>query len=235
VGQTLAALDGVAVEATNRPGGGQKVRLSDPDGFVVEVIAGGMLREADPAPKSVYNWNGEMPRASVAKRIGTGPSQVARLGHAVFIVSDLELTWQWWSERFGLLMSDDVRAPDGNRAAIFIRCDRGATPSDHHTLNFAGMPGAPAAFHRAAFEVGDVDDLMKGHEHLEGKGYQHSWGVGRHILGSQIFDYWLDPFGHRVEHWTDGDVFAADVPTNVTDLPTMLGMQWGPPPPVGFV
>ena len=32
---------------------------------------------------------------------------------------------------------------------------------------------------------------------LAARGYPHAWGVGRHILGSQIFDYWRDPFGHK--------------------------------------
>lgn len=32
-------------------------------------------------------------------------------------------------------------------------------------------------------------------------------------MGSQIFDYWKDPFGNELEHWTDGDLFtAADPP-----------------------
>ncbi len=60
---------------------------------------------------------------------------------------------------------------------------------------------------------------MAGHEHLKLAGYQQDWGVGRHVLGSQVFDYWRDPWGYRVEHWTDGDVFTADVPTNVADTP----------------
>lgn len=75
---------------------------------------------------------------------------------------------------------------------------------------------------------------MAGHEHLKLGGYIQDWGVGRHVLGSQVFDYWKDPFGNRVEHWTDGDVFTADVPTNVTDLPTMMSHQWGPAAPADF-
>ena len=36
------------------------------------------------------------------------------------------------------------------------------------------------------------------------------WGIGRHVLGSQLFDYWFDPDGFEYEHYTDGDVFTAD-------------------------
>jgi catechol 2,3-dioxygenase-like lactoylglutathione lyase family enzyme len=123
----------------------------------------------------------------------TRPAGVARLGHVVLGVSDLQATWDWWRSRFALLMSDEVRTPDGIMIAAFIRLDRGAIPTDHHSLNFATMPGRPPAFHHAAFEVADLDDLMVGHEHLKQAGYQQLWGVGRHILGSQVFDYWRDP------------------------------------------
>ena len=149
-------------------------------------------------------------------------------------VSDMRHSWEWWRGRFGLLASDEVRAPNGDVAALFIRCDRGSTLVDHHMLNFASIPGVPPKFHHAAFEVADFDDLMVGSHHLEARGYTHDWGVGRHVLGSQVFDYWKDPWGHRVEHWTDGDLFDASTPTNVTDIPTMLGHQWGPAAPHDF-
>jgi catechol 2,3-dioxygenase-like lactoylglutathione lyase family enzyme len=163
------------------------------------------------------------------------PAQVVRLGHVVLGVTDMAKTWDWWQSRFGLLVSDEVRAPNGDLAALFIRCDRGDEPVDHHTLNFASIPGIPAKFHHAAFEVVDFDDLMAGSQHLNAKGYRHDWGVGRHILGSQVFDYWRDPWGHRIEHWTDGDLFDAHAPVTVADLPTMMGHQWGPAAPADFV
>jgi catechol 2,3-dioxygenase-like lactoylglutathione lyase family enzyme len=234
--ETLAVHEGVAVEDAPGPGGGKLVRLVDPDGFVVDVVAGGI--PARPLPDGANPpWNNasEHPRAGLAKRVATGPSNVRRLGHIVLIVSDLERTWRWWRERFGFIISDDVRAPDGTPAAMFVRCDRGDEPTDHHTLNFSLVPGKSPQFHHVAYEVADLDDLMVGHDNLVDKGYRHAWGIGRHFLGSQVFDYWLDPFGNRIEHWTDGDLFAAGTPTHVTDLDTMLGHQWGPNVPADFV
>ena len=76
---------------------------------------------------------------------------------------------------------------------------------------------------------------MAGNQFLKARGHRHDWGVGRHILGSQVFDYWRDPWGHRVEHWTDGDLFDASVAPNVADLQTMMGHQWGPAAPPDFV
>lgn len=39
---------------------------------------------------------------------------------------------------------------------------------------------------------------------LKSKGYKASWGVGRHILGSQVFDYWYMPDDFMIEHYSDG-------------------------------
>ena len=76
---------------------------------------------------------------------------------------------------------------------------------------------------------------LAGHQVLEKSGRRHEWGVGRHILGSQIFDYWRDPWGHTVEHWTDGDLFNNETPPNVVGIDKLMGNQWGPeaPPSMG--
>ena len=233
--KALAEAEGATIEPAEGPGGGQRVLLHDPDGYRVEVIAD--KERVAPLPiASTGGWNiaERHERAGEAKRVPVAPAHVVRLGHVVMGVSDMTRTWDWWQSRFGLLISDEVRAPGGDVAALFIRCDRGSEAVDHHTLNFASIPGAPPKFHHAAFEVADLDDLMAGNRYLAEKGYRHDWGVGRHILGSQVFDYWKDPFGHRVEHWTDGDLFDASVPMNVADIPTMLGHQWGPAAPADF-
>lgn len=232
----LAAAEGARVEAAAGPGGGSVVRLADPNGFTVEVIADKARAPALPhGVRDPWNTMTGRDRPGAPKRVAAGAAHVVRLGHVVLGVDDTAESWEWYRSRFGVIMSDEVRAPNGALAAAFIRCDRGDDPADHHTLNFAAIPGRPPAFHHAAFEVADLDDLMAGHEHLKRAGHRHDWGVGRHILGSQVFDYWKDPWGNRVEHWTDGDVFTADAPTGVTDLSVMMGQQWGPASPADFV
>lgn len=236
----LAAAEGVRVEDLNLPGAGQYIQLVDPNGFVVEVVAGQTSRSGEGEDFDVEaqrRWNSAVrrERTRVVKRIVPGPSSVVRLGHVVLVVNDLAQTWSWWRERFGLIVSDEVHDPAGRPIALFIRCDRGAAPTDHHTLNFAVLPGQEARFHHAAFEVRDLDDLMSGHDHLRRQGHRHDWGIGRHVLGSQVFDYWRDPWGHRVEHWTDGDLLAREDAPRIADVATMLGHQWGPAAPEDFV
>ena len=121
-------------------------------------------------------------------------------------------------------------AAPGLAIGAFMRCDRGDTPTDHHTLFLAQLPPGPG-FNHAAFEVEGLDDLMAGHEHLKRAGRTAAWGVGRHVLGSQIFDYWKDPWGHELEHWTDGDLFAAADGSRLSTMRELLDVQWGAPFP----
>jgi catechol-2,3-dioxygenase len=150
-------------------------------------------------------------------------------------VSDFRNSERWYKQRFGLLTSDEIQPAPGIGVGAFLRADRGSEPSDHHTLFMIENP-AGAGFMHAAFEVPDFDDLMMGHRHLARNERHHHWGVGRHVLGSQVFDYWRDPWGHEVEHWTDGDRHTADVPPGIASMEQLLGVQWGMdmPPVDGF-
>lgn len=223
----LAKAEDVPVERSDAPGGGAIVRLCDPDGFAVDVVAGQTPVAAQGLPvREPTNDGRGHARENQLKRVGAGPAHVVRLGHAVLNVTDFRISEAWYKERFGFVTSDEI-AIDGVPKPIgaFLRCDRGETPTDHHTLFLVGA-GKPK-FNHAAFEVADFDDLMTGHEHLKKHGRRHEWGIGRHILGSQIFDYWRDPWGHTLEHWTDGDLMTADWGSREATMQDLIGVQWG--------
>jgi len=231
----LAKAADASVERSDAPGGGSIVRLKDPDGFAVDVIAGqAPASPLDlPAREPTNDGRGHA-RENMLKRVAAGPAHVVRLGHAVLNVTDFRVSEAWYKHHFGFITSDEI-ALDGvpHPIGAFMRCDRGDLPTDHHTLFLVGA-GRPK-FNHAAFEVADFDDLMVGHEHLKSHGRSHEWGIGRHILGSQIFDYWRDPWGHAVEHWTDGDRLNAAWGSRVSSLKDLIGTQWGPeaPPTMG--
>jgi len=221
-------MDGASgVEKIDAPGGGQRVRFTDPDGFVIDVVHGRERLPALPVPTtSGVNRGSDRHRFGQVHRPPSGPSSVKRLGHFVIRVSDYRRSEEWYKSRFGFLSSDEIYLGEPeNVVTAFMRCDRGQEYSDHHTLLCVGL-GEPG-FDHAAFEVEDVDSLMAGHDHLTAAGYDHHAGVGRHVLGSQIFDYWRDPWGHVVEHFTDGDLLNADHQTGSYDPGTALGTLWG--------
>lgn len=224
----LAAAEGATVEDFKAPGGGKVVRLVDPDGVDVEVVAGQAFETRSvPDREMPRNNAADRPRQRSAIRLVAGAAHVIRLGHCVLNVGDFRTTENWYKARFGFITSDEIEARPGVAMGAFMRCDRGDIPTDHHTLFLAQLPSGPG-FNHAAFEVAGFDDLMLGHNHLKSAKRTAAWGVGRHILGSQIFDYWKDPWGHELEHWTDGDLFTADDGSNTATVQDLLGVQWGP-------
>ena len=128
-----------------------------------------------------------------------------RLGHGVIVSTDLQKALAWYREMLGFIPSDEIfRDDEHNVISSFNRIDRGDTYVDHHV--FFCMQGATAGLNHLAFEVANFDAVMLGHEHMKSVGkYRPIWGVGRHIYGSQIFDYWADPWGRVHEHMTDSD------------------------------
>jgi catechol 2,3-dioxygenase-like lactoylglutathione lyase family enzyme len=229
--ERLAAAEGARVETSELPGAGGIVTLTDPDGHRVDVVAG--QASADPLPVAAaqaWNRSDARERLRATKRIAAGAANVVRLGHVVLNVSNFRTSEAWYKARLGLITSDEIRLSPEFAIGAFLRCDRGAALTDHHTLFLMQSPKGPG-FNHAAYEVADLDDLMRGHQRLMDAGRHAEWGVGRHILGSQVFDYWRDPWGHTLEHWTDGDLFTADDGSNIASVQDLLGVQWGPNPP----
>ena len=225
--ETLAQEENASIVQLDGPGGGSLLKLTDPNGFQIEVVAAraAAARIAPPA-RAPLNDAYATPRLNALKHLAKGPSHVKRLGHCVLNVKNFRESEAWYKSRFGLITSDEINLESPERAlGAFLRCDRGSVPSDHHTLFLLGT-GKPG-FNHAAFEVADFDDLMSGHDWLKEKGRRHEWGVGRHLLGSQIFDYWRDPWGHTVEHWTDGDLLDAAWGSRISSIQDVVGTQWG--------
>jgi catechol 2,3-dioxygenase-like lactoylglutathione lyase family enzyme len=233
--QKLAAEMGARVEDNLEPGGGHCVRLVDPAGFKVEVLWGSTAQQplATRAPIS-FNFGSSRVRHGSTVRLEQGPSHVLRLGHLVLRVPSFKASYDFYSRVFGFKISDSyfVGEPD-NTAAAFMHAGLGERYTDHHTIALLESP--TTGFDHSAFEVLDWDDLVMGHHHLRKKQYKHSWGIGRHIHGSQIFDYWRDPFGSKIEHWTDGDqVNDAYTQGHEHFAPSVLA-QWAPPLPEDFL
>jgi catechol 2,3-dioxygenase-like lactoylglutathione lyase family enzyme len=223
--ERLAVAEGVQVDNLKTPGGGKIVRLIDPEGVQVEVVAG----QANVAPmaglgEAARNSAHSRARLHAPVRVPVGAANVVRLGHAVFTVTDFRASEIWYKDRFGLITSDEVRTAEGVTIGAFMRCNRGDLPTDHHTLLL--FEGKTAAFGHVAFEVENVDDLMRGHAHLRKAGRNHAWGIGRHLLGSAIADYWTDPWGHGIEHWTDGDLFTVADGSRVATVEEAERAQW---------
>ena len=231
--QRLAMLPGASpLEAIDEPGGGKRVRLKEPNGYQIEVVHGIETLAPIPVPRQQLNF-GDAPlrRAGELMRLKRGPAHVKRIGHGVLGSPKLRETVAWFRDTLGLVCSDDVYAGSkDNIIGSFNRCDRGDQFVDHHV--FFCIQHEKKGLNHLSFEVQDVDDVFLGHEYLRQKGkYEHMWGLGRHLLGSQIYDYWADPWGRTHEHWTDTDRVNLKNGSNLWSAEEGFVSQWGERPP----
>jgi len=232
--QKLAKTFGRPIETADGPGGGSLVRLRDPEGVEVDVLHGVAPSEALPTrPAIVHNAPSQVVRVNDTQRPALEPPQVTKLGHLVIETPDFDKSARWYMDTLGFIPSDVMCLPDGTPVGAFMRLDRGDEPTDHHTLFVA--TGLESKVDHVAFEVIDLDAVEMGQQVLMARRYRHAWGVGRHLLGSQIFDYWRDPWGQKHEHYADGDLFDAKQPTGYHILDRAGLYQWGPDLPDDFI
>ncbi|MEO1080252.1 MAG: VOC family protein [Pseudomonadota bacterium] len=227
--EAVAAMPGASsIDPVSGPGGGERVRFVDPQGYEIDAVFGReSVQELRSHTRVPLNSGVARVRLREPVRLKRDPSHVKRLGHCVIYVADFRESEAWYKERFGLISSDEIQNNTRERTiGAFMRCNRGEHPVDHHTL--FPVESEQRGLQHAAFEVSDWDDLMLGHDHLAGKGYEHRWGIGKHILGSQVFDYWHDPFGNNLEHFTDGDLFDEGHPMETHGVDALRAVQWGP-------
>lgn len=217
--------------------GGMAVDLIDPSGVPVRVVAG--MHSLDALPSQTphrYNMGHEIRRINATQRPPREATTVQRLGHLVMQSTRYLETLNWYLDTLGMIVSDFLYFP-GQRSRgptmSFIRCDRGSTPADHHTLALA--LGPQNRYVHSAYQVCDLDALAAGGEYLTERGYFRSWGIGRHIQGSQLFDYWRDPDGFMVEHFTDGDLFDSTLQPGWAPFTASGLAQWGPPASKDFL
>ncbi len=207
------------------PGGGYGVELLDPVGRAVWLVQGQARVEALPNRSSVTpltNSAVRAPRLNRTVRTPIEPAKVIRLGHVVLQTVDFAALAAWYLRVLGLIPTDVQYLADGSPNLVFCRLNLGDMPADHHTLVIVGA--IEERYEHSAYEVIDLDALGQGYQVLRAQGYRHVWGIGRHLLGSQLFDYWRDPDGFELEHYTDGDLFTADVET--TYSPFDMGSLW---------
>lgn len=214
-----------AIEELDGPGGGKRVRMIDPDGCVIEFVC---ERE----------HVAEIPRRPLIRgpkddsRV-VGPARVMRLAHTACQSLDPRKTIAWYQQKLGLIPTDELYIGEKeNILGQFNRVDRGDELVDHHVIFI--MRGAKPGLHHASFEVESVDDIFFGYNHMKKLERDHVRGIGRHALGSQIFDYWMSPFEQMHEHWSSTEKMVANSQFNA--IPIGPGMQHdtGDKPPERF-
>ena len=132
------------------------------------------------------------------------------VAHVVFNTKNREAATRVLIDVFGFKLSDRTRVMN------FLRCDE-----LHHVVAYADS-GQPSLNH-IAFEMKDIDSILRGMGRLKDAGYPTVWGPGRHGPGNNAFSYFIAPFGACVE-------YTAEVMRVDDSYPTGSPDSWKWPP-----
>ena len=222
--------------AIEREGGGAKVMLKSPDGLPFEIVHG-----IKPYPKIetraalTFNTGHDKPRRGEFQRAPKSQAPVLRLGHIALLTNNFQANFEWMQSRLGLRPTDIMFGEDKNvHVGSFMHVGGAQDWTDHHTL--ALFPDPHPRVHHISFELEDLDAQGMSNMWMTQQGWKPVWGIGRHIYGSQIFDYWFDPDGNITEHFTDGDMVRPGSDPSYCALDDDSLFAWGPPmQPAHFV
>jgi catechol 2,3-dioxygenase-like lactoylglutathione lyase family enzyme len=103
-----------------------------------------------------------------------------KLSHININAGDSEATFLFYRDALGFTLTDTT-----NRLR-FLSCN-----SDHHSV-VLGFTGG-ATLNHIAFEVPDLESVMRGAGRMRDDGRDIEWGPGRHGPGNNVFCYFLGP------------------------------------------
>lgn len=115
------------------------------------------------------------------------PDKPIGLTHVPISAGDADACTKFALDVLGFKLTDQTKFMD------FIRCD-----STHHSLAYVRT--GVSALHHMAFEMQDLDAVMRGVGRLKDAGLEPVWGPGRHGPGNNVFAYYVAPFGAVIEY-----------------------------------
>jgi catechol 2,3-dioxygenase-like lactoylglutathione lyase family enzyme len=140
-----------------------------------------------------------------------------QLTHAVLNSADQEASERFAVEKLGFTVSDRTAH------MRFLRCNR-----KHHCVAYA-KSAAPSLNHMA-FEMKDVDAVMRGITRMREAGHEAVWGPGRHGPGNNVFGYFIAPWGGVIEYTAEvsevGDDYKVGTPEDWKWPPGRID-HWG--------
>ena len=234
----LAEATGRKVTKLPESVGGVTVDLVDPNGQRVRVVSDTHELAALPAQVPLtFNVGHQATRTNATQRPPREPATVQRLGHVVLQTTTYRQTLDWYLEHLGLIVSDFLyyRRAARARAGDELHPLRPRRDPDRPPHAGAWCSARPTATCTPPTRSPTSTALAAGGEYLREQGYRRSWGIGRHIQGSQIFDYWRDPDGFLVEHYADGDLFDCTLEPGWAPMTASGLAQWGPPATKDFL
>jgi catechol 2,3-dioxygenase len=135
------------------------------------------------------------------------PFGIAKLGHVVVKVKDLERSVAFYTGVLGFRVSDVYPDTMMKGGMVFLRCN-----TDHHCLALVGGASEDSSareLHHLAFEVATLDEVLRAREHLRSHGVKVDY-EGRRRAGCQVAVEFRDPDNHFLEIFWGLDQVGSD-------------------------
>ncbi len=125
----------------------------------------------------------------VSDHLDQGPlaDRVRKITHVNLNSGEADQSLSFFAEILGFRLVDES-------IFRFLRC---GSP-DHHSIVLAKAPDA--TLNHIAFEMPDLDSVMRGAGRMRDNGYPIEWGVGRHGAGNNVFAYFAGPEEIPIEY-----------------------------------
>jgi catechol 2,3-dioxygenase len=179
---TLAAADRAAVDLLHDRVARSGVRAVEPPAGLQEPGGGYAFTFADPEGRVLRVVAGDARHADAAM----APDRPHKITHVVLNTPRQEAAAKFWVDVLGFSVSD-------RSLLTFVRCG-----ADHHAVAF--HPGEGSSLHHIAFEMADIDSVMRGAGRMRDAGRPIEWGLGRHGPGNNVFAYFVGPEDFVIEY-----------------------------------
>ncbi len=187
LGVTFAAPDRATIDALHAKAKAMGAKVADSPEMLEKSAGGGYgFRVSTPEGHPIVI------SSDVADHAGAvdDKTRPTKLTHVVLNSAQVESQTKFFLDVLGFKWSNSTFMMD------FVRCC-----SDHHSVALARGNG-PSLNHMA-YEMPDIDGLMRGAGRVRKSGYEIMWGVGRHGPGSNVFSYFVEPNGFVTEYTTE--------------------------------
>ena len=189
LGVHFAAADRGAVDQLCAKAKGYGVAVAD-DPAPLDASAGGgygfRFETPDRLPMTISSDSAQHPDVVVDR------SRPTKISHVVLNSARTDDQVPFFIDVLGFKLSDSTHMME------FLRCS-----ADHHSIAIFRNNG-PSLNH-VAYELPNIDGLMRGAGRLKRSGFDVEWGVGRHGPGSNVFSYFIEPNGFVAEYTTELD------------------------------
>lgn len=159
----------------------------------------------------------------ISSDVAQGPSRTVgrwegiplRISHIVLHSPDHQAAVAFFCDVLGFKVSDWL-----GDFMCFLRCN-----SAHHRI--AILPGPPCLNH-VAYDMTNVDGMLRGVSRLKQRHIDIRWGPGRHTAGDNTFSYFVTPGGFAVEYTAELEEVDFDAHQAKVHVPEPRVMdQWG--------